>query len=203
MSSKRRRSRTHLISRITPESSHPSYLYFRQKFALAVYRQIEAAAKLNGEFSWAPTPLKQHVERIRTMSISFLSSDQIYSPTDRVLTNEYGFEVVEYTNPITGIALYAGKPNSAFTYGDADFRALEPLFIPQPSQSDVPPGFQYPAIPLPLPATCCSVQLNHQQPVLGLQPIPEPSYSIIISALLLAVCLLRHHGRIKIRLNAV
>ena len=45
---------------------------------------------------------------------------------------------------ITGIALYAGRPNGALITGYNSVYALERLFIPVPPQSNVPARFQDP-----------------------------------------------------------
>lgn len=113
------------------------------------------------------------------MSVVFVASDQLYSPTERVLTNDYGFEVVEYSNPITGVALYAGKPSP-------------PVESDSPAVFGVdwwlPPGLPTPFVPPPPPqGTCCSLELPENNGPVPDTAVPEPSYTVILIVLLVAL----------------
>ncbi len=117
------------------------------------------------------------------MSVVFVASDQLYSATERVLTNDYGFEVVEYSNPITGVALYAGKPSPPVE-SDSAVYGVDWWF---------PPGLPTPFVPTPPPShTCCSLVLPGED--LTIVPdtsVPEPSYAAILIVLLVTCWIFR------------
>ena len=117
------------------------------------------------------------------MGVVFVASDQLYSPTERVLTNEYGFEVVEYSNPITGVALYAGKPSPPVESDSAVYGV----------DWWVPPGLPTPFVPTPPPGhTCCSLVIPGEDvTIVPDTSVPEPSYTAILTILLITCWIFR------------
>jgi hypothetical protein len=92
-----------------------------------------------------------------------------------VLTNEYGFEVVEYSNPITGVVLYGGKPSPPVESESAVFGA----------DWWFPPGLTTPFVPPPTQGTCCSLELpDNGTPDIPDAPVPEPSYFAMLAIVL-------------------
>jgi hypothetical protein len=117
------------------------------------------------------------------VSVVFLASGQLYSPTERVLTNDYGFEVVEYSNPITGVKLYGGKPSPP-AESDSAVYGIDWWF---------PPGLPAPFVPTPPPShTCCSLVVPGEDVTIVPDTfVPEPSYTAILTILLVTCRIFR------------